>query len=246
MGRRRDGRQRVGRRRDRQPPIDARTLARHLAARSGLRDGARGLRHQAQSQCRERPAVFGAGAAIRAELRAALAGGRLLTAVLYRAGLPAAIPGAWLLLYGTGVVTGGAFSVRVVPVMGLCFMSLGAVALFCPFAWGTAFLAAGFGGLHLLSESSLPGGTVARQNTARKDSLRVSREVRVWSRRKALAGLDRLIYEPIRLRIVSALAVNPSLTFNELKKLLDTTDGNLSVHARKLEDAEYIVCTQVV
>ena len=61
---------------------------------------------------------------------------------------------------------------------------------------------------------------------------------------KALASLDRLIYEPIRLRIVSALAVNPSLTFNELKKLLDTTDGNLSVHARKLEDAEYIVCTK--
>jgi len=75
--------------------------------------------------------------------------GGLITAVLYRAGLPAAIPGAWLLLYGTGVVTGGAFSVRVVPGMGLCFMSLGAVALFCPFAWGTAFLAAGFGGLHV-------------------------------------------------------------------------------------------------
>ena len=74
----------------------------------------------------------------------------LLTIVLYRAGLLGAIPGTWLLLYGTGVVTGGAFSVRVVPVMGLCFMLIGAVALFCPFEWGTAFLAAGFGGLHLI------------------------------------------------------------------------------------------------
>lgn len=79
-----------------------------------------------------------------------LAVGGLLTGVLYRAGVPSAIPGVWLLLYGTGVVTGGAFSVRVIPVMGLCFMSLGAVALFCPFVWSTAFLAAGFGGLHLI------------------------------------------------------------------------------------------------
>jgi len=76
--------------------------------------------------------------------------GALLTLVLYRAGLPNAIPGTWLLLYGTGVVTGGAFSVRVVPVMGLCFMCVGAVALFCPASWSTAFLAAGFGGLHLI------------------------------------------------------------------------------------------------
>ncbi len=56
--------------------------------------------------------------------------------------------------------------------------------------------------------------------------------------------LDRLIHERIRLGIVSALAVNESLTFNDLKKLLKTTDGNLSVHARKLEEARYITCTK--
>ncbi|HET7105647.1 MAG TPA: transcriptional regulator [Candidatus Acidoferrum sp.] len=56
--------------------------------------------------------------------------------------------------------------------------------------------------------------------------------------------LDRLIHERIRLGIVSALAVNRALTFNELKALLKTTDGNLSVHARKLEEADYILCTK--
>jgi DNA-binding HxlR family transcriptional regulator len=54
--------------------------------------------------------------------------------------------------------------------------------------------------------------------------------------------IDRLIHEPIRLGIVSALAVNAAMTFNELKDLLKTTDGNLSVHARKLEEAQYIAC----
>jgi DNA-binding HxlR family transcriptional regulator len=54
--------------------------------------------------------------------------------------------------------------------------------------------------------------------------------------------LDRLIHERIRLGIVSALAVDESLSFNDLKKLLKTTDGNLSVHARKLEEAEYVIC----
>jgi DNA-binding HxlR family transcriptional regulator len=55
---------------------------------------------------------------------------------------------------------------------------------------------------------------------------------------------DRLIHERMRLGIVSALAVNDSLTFNELKALLNTTDGNLSVHARKLEEADYVACTK--
>lgn len=60
----------------------------------------------------------------------------------------------------------------------------------------------------------------------------------------APAKLDRLIHERLRLGILSALAANESLTFNELKKLLKTTDGNLSVHARKLEDARYIACAK--
>jgi DNA-binding HxlR family transcriptional regulator len=60
----------------------------------------------------------------------------------------------------------------------------------------------------------------------------------------AAANLDRLIHERTRLAIVSALAVNASLTFNELKQLLHATDGNLSVHARKLEDAGYVACTK--
>lgn len=55
-----------------------------------------------------------------------------------------------------------------------------------------------------------------------------------------IPDFDRLIHEHVRLGIVSALAVNPSLTFNDLKKLLKTTDGNLSVHARKLEEAKYL------
>src|SRR5579864_3600802 len=57
-------------------------------------------------------------------------------------------------------------------------------------------------------------------------------------------ALDRLIHERVRLGIVSALAVNSSLSFNDLKKLLKTTDGNLSVHARKLEEAQYIACSK--
>jgi hypothetical protein len=76
--------------------------------------------------------------------------GALLTLLLVRTGITGAIAGVWLLLYGTGVVTGGAFSIRIVPLMGLCFMVFGAVAFFCPPSWGNAFLAAGFGALHIL------------------------------------------------------------------------------------------------
>ena len=75
--------------------------------------------------------------------------GALLTAVFYRAGIINEAPGMWLLLYGTGVVTGGAFSVKIVPVMGICFMVAGAAALFLPPSWGDAFMAFGFGVLHI-------------------------------------------------------------------------------------------------
>src|SRR5580692_4654573 len=71
--------------------------------------------------------------------------GGLLTFALYHAGFLAVLPGVWLLLYGTAIVTGGAFSVRVVPVMGLCLTLLGAAALFVPASWGDALMAAGFG-----------------------------------------------------------------------------------------------------
>lgn len=76
--------------------------------------------------------------------------GALLTLVLFRAGVPALIPGMWLCLYGTGIVTGGAFSVRIVPVMGLGFVLLGMLAFFLPGVHGDVWLALGFGGLHIL------------------------------------------------------------------------------------------------
>ena len=75
--------------------------------------------------------------------------GGVLTAVLYRHGLGGVMPGMWLLLYGAGVVTGGAFSVRIVPVMGCCFMVWGALALLAPAGWSNLLLAFGFGGMHV-------------------------------------------------------------------------------------------------
>jgi DNA-binding MarR family transcriptional regulator len=92
---------------------------------------------------------------------------------------------------------------------------------------------------------------MAKSSTARDDRFQRARDreaappaTPTLSKETVPADLDRLIHERVRLGIVSALAVNRSLTFNELKAMLKTTDGNLSVHARKLEEADYVVCTK--
>lgn len=98
----------------------------------------------------ETPLLSAPGRKVVLSLAPPMFAGALLTALFYRVGLAGDIPGMWLLMYGTGIVTGGAFSVRIVPVMGLCFMIVGALALFCPTAWADFFMAAGFGGLHII------------------------------------------------------------------------------------------------
>jgi DNA-binding MarR family transcriptional regulator len=85
---------------------------------------------------------------------------------------------------------------------------------------------------------------VAKSNAARAAGAPRPQADPDASHRLSPAELDRLIHERVRLGIVSALAVNDSLTFNELKKLLRVTDGNLSVHARKLEGAQYVACAK--
>jgi DNA-binding MarR family transcriptional regulator len=82
------------------------------------------------------------------------------------------------------------------------------------------------------------------KNSAAKAVRESSATAAISAAAKETAGLDRLIHERMRLGIVSALAANDSLTFVELKKLLDATDGNISIHARKLEEAGYIDCTK--
>jgi hypothetical protein len=96
------------------------------------------------------PLVSGPARKVAFSLSPPLIVGALLTAVLFKLRVTSLIPGVWLLLYGTGVVTGGMFSVSIVPLMGICFMVLGAVALFVSPPWANWLLAAGFGGLHII------------------------------------------------------------------------------------------------
>lgn len=96
------------------------------------------------------PILSAAGRKFALTLSPPLIAGGLLTVALYQAGLVSILPGMWLLLYGAGVVAGGAFSVKIIPVMGLCFMVLGTLTLLCPPAWGNLFMGAGFGGLQIL------------------------------------------------------------------------------------------------
>ena len=95
------------------------------------------------------PLLSGPGRKFVAGFAPPMAAGALLTAVLFHAGAVAFLPGTWLLLYGASVLSGGAASVRVVPLMGACFMAAGTAALVAP-GWGAGLLAAGFGGLHVV------------------------------------------------------------------------------------------------
>lgn len=102
-----------------------------------------------KSKAVKSPLFDGPGRRFALNLFPAMIAGAVLTAVLYREHLFALMPGTWLLLYGVSVVTSGAFSVKVVPLMGLCFMALGVASLFLPFTFANWFMAAGFGVLHI-------------------------------------------------------------------------------------------------
>jgi hypothetical protein len=95
------------------------------------------------------PLFSGPGRKFVAGFAPALLAGAVLTGVFYRAGISGFLPGVWLLLYGAAVLAGGSASVRVVPIMGVCFMFLGTVALLLP-GWNDVLLPVGFGGLHLI------------------------------------------------------------------------------------------------
>jgi len=93
--------------------------------------------------------LYGPGRKFALNLFPAMIGGAVLTVALYQNNLFTLMPGVWLLLYGVAVVSGGTYSVKVVPIMGLCFMAIGAIAFLVPFAWANWCMAFGFGGLQI-------------------------------------------------------------------------------------------------
>ncbi len=103
-----------------------------------------------KSQRLKLPLLSGPGRKFIAGFAPAMLAGAVLTAALWRTGVSAMLPGVWLLLYGAAVVSGGGNSVRVVPLMGACFMALGIGGLLLPMASGDILLAAGFGGVHIV------------------------------------------------------------------------------------------------
>jgi hypothetical protein len=110
-------------------------------------------------RARQLPMLSGPNRRFFASLSVPLLAGAVLTAVLLRDGLARELPGTWLLLYGAAVFAGGTLSVRIVPVMGLCFMALGAVTLLVPGIPADAAMAAGFGALHVVF-----GSLIARRH----------------------------------------------------------------------------------
>jgi hypothetical protein len=96
------------------------------------------------------PLLSGPGRKFSLSLAPPMVAGAVLTVVLFRAEMAGLLPGMWMMLYGAGIITAGAFSVSAVPVMGLCFMLFGTAALFSPAAWSDAWMAAAFGGLHVV------------------------------------------------------------------------------------------------
>ncbi|HEX5868961.1 MAG TPA: hypothetical protein VFY65_01025 [Longimicrobium sp.] len=96
------------------------------------------------------PMLSGPGRKFMLSLAPPIVAGGVLTIFLFREGMVELLPGMWMLLYGAGIITAGAFSVSAVPVMGLCFMVFGAGALMSPAGWGDGWMAAGFGALHVI------------------------------------------------------------------------------------------------
>jgi len=109
-----------------------------------------GLTMKRKASAAQLKLLSGPGRKFTLSLAPPLLAGALLSVAITHVEAFDILPGMWMLLYGAGVTTGGAFSVKVVPVMGVCFMAFGTVALFAPISWGNLLMAGGFGGLHVI------------------------------------------------------------------------------------------------